>query len=229
MNNVIKKSIASVFLLIFFPLTTFAMSSETYKINADVVGSGGNLGTSESYKLTDTIGQPVIGIGASESYKVKAGFWYMVNYALSLSVDSNTVNLGTITPGTPITGQSILTVTTDSWGGYDLYASQNHSMTHTDAVTTIPDYSCTIGTPCLWSGVGLGFSLTSGTQIESKWGTTPNFKYAAFPLSATNFHTKTGYTSGGDNTTVGYKLDTPATQKSGLYSNIITYTATTKL
>lgn len=224
-----KFKLLLILLLIFAPHISLAMSSETYKINADVVGAGGNLGTSETYKLTDTLGQPVIGIGGSETYNLKAGFWYMVNYALSLSVDSNTVNLGTITPGTPTTGQSILTVTTDSWGGYDLFTSQNHSMMHTDATTTIPDYSCAIANPCLWSGTGLGFTLTSGTQVESKWGSTPNFKYAAFPLSATIFHTKTGYTSGGDQTTVGYKLDTPATQKSGAYSNIITYTATSKL
>lgn len=205
------------------------MSSDNYKINADVFGVAGGEGSSGNYKLTDTVGEPVIGIGQSDNYALQAGFWYMVNYMISLSVDSNTVNLGTITPGTPITGQSIITVATDSWGGYDLLASQNHQMLHTDTITTIPNYACDIASPCLWSGNGLGFSVKSGTGVESKWGTDPNLKYAYFPLADTIFHEKIGYTSGGDATTVEYKLDTPATQRSGNYSNVITYTAMTKL
>jgi len=153
----------------------------------------------------------------------------MVNYYLTLSVDSNTVNLGTMASGTPVTGNSTLGVLTDAWGGYDLYASQNKQMTHTDTVTTIPNFSCAIDDPCLWSGTGLGFTLTDGSQIEAKWGTTPNFEYAYFPLADTLFHTKEDFQSTEDETTIEYKVDVPATQKSGLYSNIITYTAVSKL
>ena len=153
----------------------------------------------------------------------------MVNTAINLTVDSSTVNLGTITPGTPVEGQSVLTVTTDSWGGYDLKVNEDHNMTHTDAVTTISDYSCTIASPCLWSGVGLGFTIKSGTGVDAKWGTNPTYKYAYFPGTSTNFHSKTGFSSGGDATTIGYKVDTAASQKSGQYSSMITYTALTKL
>lgn len=215
--------------LLLFPFSCLAVYSTNYQINADVIGIAGGTGSSESYSLTDTAGEPIIGIGQSDSYQLQAGFWYMVNYVISLQIDSNTVNLGTITPGTPVTGQSLITVTTDSWGGYDLLASQNHSMTHTDTITNIPDYSCSIFSPCLWTGTGLGFTIESGTGVDSKWGTSPNFKYAYLPNSDTIFHEKTGYTSGGDETTVGYKLDVPSTQKSGDYSNIVTYTAMTKL
>lgn len=223
------QNISVIFIILFFPISVLAMSSANYKIDADVIGVAGELGSSTNYKLTDTLGEPVIGIGQSTNYQMQAGFWYMVNFIISLQVDSNTVNLGTLTPGTPVVGQSVLTVTTDSWGGYDLLASQNHQMTHTDTVTTIPNYSCDIANPCLWSGVGLGFTIKSGTGVESKWGITPNFNFAYFPLVDTIFHEKTGYTSGGDVTTVGYELDVTTTQKSGNYSNIITYTAMTKL
>mgnify|MGYP000922264401 CR=1 FL=1 len=218
------------FLILLFPISSLAaMSSSNYKIDADVFGAGGDLGTSGSYKLTDTLGESVVGIGSSGNYKDKSGFWYMVNYYLSLAVDSNTVNLGTITPGVPVEGQSVISVSTDSWGGYDLYAYQNHQMTHSDTFTTIANYSCDIGNPCLWSGVGLGFTVKSGTQVESKWGSSPNFKFAYFPLVSTIFHTKSGFSSSTDQTTVGYKLDVPSTQKSGNYSNIISYIVIAKL
>lgn len=206
-----------------------AMSSTNYRIGADVIGQGGQTGSSDNYKLTDTIGEPVIGIGESENYKSKEGFWYMIGTAISLVVDSDAVDLGTITPGVPITGESTLTVTTDAWGGYDLYVNQNHSMTHSDAVTTISEFSCAISSPCLWTGTGLGFTLKSGTGVDVKWGTSPNYKYAYFSSSSTKFHDKTGYASGGDETIVEYKLDVPSTQKSGNYSNIITYIAMEKL
>lgn len=215
--------------MIVFPTIVFAMGSTNYKINADVIGVGGGLGTSSSYKLFDTAGEPVIGIGQSANYDIKAGFAYMVNYSLSFLVDSNTVNLGTVTPGSSATGQSTLTVTTDSWGGYDILISENHALLHTDAVTTLSDYVCTIASPCLWSGNGFGFTVKSGTGVDAKWGTNPNYKYAGIPGVDTLFHSKTGYTSGGDSTVVGYEVAPPSTQRSGTYSNILTYTATSKL
>jgi hypothetical protein len=205
------------------------MNSERYLINSDVIGTGGGLGTSERYQITDTLGQPVIGIGQGNAYAVQQGFWYTVNYSLSLSIGSTVVDLGSFAPGNPATGQSTLGVTTDSWGGYDLFVRQNHDMTHTDAVTTIPAYSGTISSPVPWSGVGLGFTITSGTNVEAKWGADPNYNYARFPGSDTKIHEKTGYKSGEDDTVVGYKVDAASSQKSGTYSNMITYTATTKL
>lgn len=232
MKNKVNKLIHAGFLMAGLLISSHcyaAMSSETYSINSDVIGSAGDLGTSESFRLTDTLGEPVIGIGQSETFSAQQGFWYMINYSLSMSINSNTVNLGSLTPGIARTGQSIITVTTDSWGGYDIYASENHSMLHSDSVTTLPDYSCFIIAPCVWSGVGLGFTIASGTGVDSKWGSNPNYKYASFPLTPAIIHTKTGYSSGGDNTTIEYKVDAPPTQKSGPYSNIITYTATAKL
>ena len=219
-----------VFLLV-FSLADQALGaySDNYRIEADVIGIAGNSSGSANFNISDTLGQPVIGLGGSTNYKVQDGFWHMVNYSLSLNLDSNDLYLGTVTTGSPITGQTVISVTTDAWGGYDLLTNQNHSMTHTDNVTTISDYACSIGSPCAWSGYGLGFSVISGTSVEAKWGTSPNFNYAAFPLSATIFHSKGGYYSGADQTTVGYKVDVPASQKSGLYSNIIYYTAITKL
>jgi hypothetical protein len=227
MNRVVR--IILVGIVVVFPTAVFAMGSTNYKINADVIGVGGGLGSSSSYKLFDTAGEPVIGIGQSTNYNMKAGFAYMINYSLSFLVDSNTVDLGTVTPGSSATGQSTLTVTTDSWGGYDMLISENHPPLHTNATTTIADYACPIATPCVWSGNGFGFTVKSGTGVDVKWGTVPNYKYAGIPSVDAIFHSKTGYTSGGDMTVVGYKVAPPSTQRSGVYSNILTYTATSKL
>lgn len=218
-----------IFGIFFTPVFLLAATSENYKIDADVISEGGDLGSSESYKLTDTIGEPIIGLGTSETYKTYAGFWNSLITSITLIVDSNNVDLGALTPGTPITGQSSITVNTDAWGGYDLMAEQDKQMTHTDTSTTIPNYSCGIETPCVWSGVGLGFTVKSGTDVEAKWGSDPNYKYAYFPPSPTLIHRKAGFKSGEDATVVEYKVDTATTQKSGIYSNTITYTAMSRL
>ena len=152
------------------PGAVFAMGSANYKIDADVIGASGALGSSTNYKLNDTMGEPVAGIGSSASYKLQQGFQYMVNTGISLTVDSNTQNLGSVNPGSSANGQSTITVITDSWGGYDVLLSENHAMLNTDAVTTIPDYSCAINNPCVWSGNGFGFTVLSGTGVEAKWG-----------------------------------------------------------
>ena len=227
MNNVIK--IIFLITLFVFPISVFAMGSANYKINADAIGTGGSLGASTNYQLSDTLGEPVTGIGSSTNFVAEQGFQYMVSTGISLTIDSNTQNLGTVTPGASATGQSTLTVTTDSWGGYDLLASENHGLLHTDAVTTIPDYASAISAPSTWSGNGFGLTVLSGTGVEGKWGSNPNYAYAAVPTSATVFHTKTGYTSGGDQTVVGYYVAPSSSQKSGTYSNIITYTALAQL
>jgi len=92
MKQLIKYIIAIIFLCA--PVVVFAMGSANYKINADVVGVSGALGSSSNYKLNDTMGEAVAGIGSSASYKLQQGFQYMVNTGISLTVDSNTKNLG---------------------------------------------------------------------------------------------------------------------------------------
>lgn len=204
------------------------MSSGSYKINADSVNFGGAPSGSMTYKMNDTLGEIATGQSASGTYKMNAGFWYMVNTYLTLTVDSHTKDLGSLLPGSPVTGQSTVTVTTDSWDGYVLNVSKDHKMRHTDAATTIDDHNGTITTPLLWqppNNLGFGFTIISGTDIESKWGSSPNFKYSAFPDVATTAHEKNDYKSEADETVIGYKADVLASQKSGAYSCTVTYTA----
>ena len=217
--------------LLCVPLFALAMTDTTYNISVDNIGfAGGEESGDGTYQLTDTVGEPLVGLGTSENYKTQDGFWYMVNNTLALELDSNTKDLGTVTPGTPNTATTVVTVTTDAWGGYELLIRENQQMTHTgDGTTTIADYAGTIAVPTAWSGTGLGFTVTDGSGVAAKWGTAPNNNYAGVPLTNTVFHDKTGYTSGGDDTDVEYKIDVPSTQKSGTYTNTITYTAISKL
>jgi hypothetical protein len=137
-----------------------------------------------------------------------------------------------ITAGASQTALTDIIVRTDA-GGYDLAINQDHNLTHTDTSTTIATLnnpSGTIASPGAWSEgttKGLGFTVTDGSGIEGKWGTTPNFDYAAIPGGATTFHSRTGLLGGTPETnTVQFRLDVPGSQKSGSYSNTATFTAT---
>ncbi len=203
------------------------MQSANYQINADVVSAGGVLSSSADFGLEDTVGESVIGTGSSVNYVLKDGFWQMVNTYLIFTIDADTVNFGALTPGTPLTAQNILTVLTDSWNGYTLSISKNHRLRHTDGSTEIPDHNGTIAVPLAWSApnnLGLGFTVSAGTGVDSKWG--GGSKFAAVPTGTSEvFHTRDGYRSSADQTVVDYKLDVPATQKSGVYAAVVTYTA----
>jgi hypothetical protein len=228
------KLIAKVLILFLFGVFVFKnscqaqMSSGSYKINADSINFGGAPSSSATYKMNDTMGEIATGQSASGTYKMNAGFWYMVNTYLTLTVDSHTKDLGSLLPGSPVTGQSTITVTTDSWDGYSLSVSKDHKMRHTDGTTTIDDHGGSIATPLLWqapNNLGFGFTIISGSGVDSKWGSSPDYKYAAFPDVATAAHTKSDYKSESDETVIGYKADVLASQKSGAYSCTITYTA----
>jgi hypothetical protein len=142
------------------------------------------------------------------------------------------LTLPSVTPGASQTVDSDIVVLTDA-GGYDLAIQQNNNLKHTDNSTTISAISSgDITTPALWTEgatKGLGFTLKSGVSIPAKWGTTPNFKYAAIPGSSTTFYSRTGLSGGAkDAMVMQHRLDVATNQKSGAYTNTVTITATTK-
>lgn len=164
------------------------------------------------------------------------------NRALSLSevtADYSAVNAGiatgqvlpSVVPGVSQVTTNSAVVRTDA-PSYTMSIMENHDLLHTDGTTSIPAVSGTITTPTAWSEgstKGLGFTLTAGSQLETSWGTSPTYNYAALPLTSTTFHSVLGFSGGAANsTTLQYRLDAPTTQKSGSYSNTVTITATLK-
>ena len=152
-------------------------------------------------------------------------------YNAGLAGIVSTQTIPAITPGSSSISSTDVTVRTDG-PGYNLAISQDHNLRHTDLVTTIPAIGGTIGTPAAWvEGVtfGLGFGVTAANGLEAKWGTNPTYAYAAVPSLATAFHARTGYTGGAaEVTSLQWRLDTAAAQKSGSYSNQVTISATVK-
>ena len=151
------------------------------------------------------------------------------DYTAGANALKGAFTLPNVTPGQSQTYAADAIVRTDA-AGYDLYIQSAGLLTHTDGTTTIPAVGANIATPAAWSeGVtkGLGFTVTAGTQLEAKWGTSPNFAYAAVPGLPTIYHTRTD-TNGAaaDTTSLQYRADTAPSQKQGTYKATIIYTAT---
>lgn len=206
----------------------FSSSSTNYSIDDGVTNSFGGSSGSTEYALVDSGGEPFVGTSTSTNYIFNAGYVAQLEHSISLTLDALSVTIPTVTPGTSQTATTVATVYTDA-AGYDLSARQDRDLTLVGGATTISGVPGTIASPAAWTEgttTGFGFTVSAGTSIEPKWGTSPNFNYAAFPTSATVIHSKPGYTNSNNTTTVQYRLDVSGTQAPGTYTNNITYSAT---
>lgn len=162
---------------------------------------------------------------------------------LALTITAGgTVGFGSLTPGTPIAAPAdgtVASVATNAANGYTVGLSDgsgtDSSMIHTDATTAILDYAGTIAVPTSWTGTGVGITLfAADTSKNAKWGTgttynDANNKYAGVPATATTAHTVTGFHASADTSTWGFEIDVPNSQKTGVYSGDVTFTATAVL
>ena len=207
------------------------MSSSTYKLDDAALNSFGGTGNSGNYSLTSSGGEAFIGPGASTTYKFNAGYVAQLDHSITLSLDSLTKTIPAVTPGTSQNASTTVSVFTDA-AGYLLSARYDKPLTHTiSTATTIADNANSIASPGLWSEgstKGFGFTLTSGTNLESKWGTNPAYKYAAFTTTDTTIHDQPSYVNAYDTTVIQYRLDVNPDQLAGSYRDVVTYSAVVK-
>lgn len=209
----------------------FSMSSSTYRLDDAAINSFGGSGSSTNYGLVSSGGEAFIGPGASTTYRFNAGYVAQLEQSITLSLDALTKTIPAVTPNASQNASTTVSVYTDA-AGYLLSARYDRPLTHTvSSGTTIPDVAGTIATPVLWTEgttKGFGFTLTSGSSLDAKWGTTPNFKYSAFTTTDTTIHDKPNYLNAFDNTVVQYRLDVASDQLAGSYQDVVTYSAVVK-
>ncbi len=113
----------SIFLLGFlaFPSISWGvMTSTNYTIFADNIDSGGSFSVSGIYSLQDTAGESPVGSSASSTYEVIGGYQAMDQSALTISVDTATIDLGTLVSGQVATSSAVVSITANASTGYVL-------------------------------------------------------------------------------------------------------------
>jgi hypothetical protein len=222
------------------PGVLFAMGSASYRIDSFSLNAFGGDATSATYGLTGSGGEEFIGLASSASYRVDAGYIAQLTNTISLTLDSLTVTIPNISPGSTGNRPSSQATTqasvfTDAYG-YNLNTSLSQRLTRQGDTTTIPDMTSpagTISTPAAWTELttyGLGFTVT-GTNAQAKWNS--GTSYAAFPAPSASdtIHSPGTYfiSSAPDVSTVHYRLAADATQAAGVYQTVVTYSVTAKL
>ena len=154
--------------------------------------------------------------------------------------NDKTIEFGTITPGTPITQSLTCTVSTNSTNGYTLTTQRNTatatmSKDATHYITDRTNWDPQNPNATLWQthDTGLAFTVYSSTANKNNtwWGTgttydDTNNRYAGIPQTAQSIMTTPTYSATPTETHIGYKLDVPTTQQTGIYSGIVTYQVT---
>lgn len=140
------------------------------------------------------------------------------------AADVTLASLGRITPGVS-SSSGLQVVVQTSAPSYTLN-------TRRYGASGIPSISGTIAAPASWSEgttKGLGFTVAAApTTPDAKWGTNPNYSYAAFPTSSTTFYSRSGYTGGvKDVVTLQMRADVASGTTPGDRSILLDLTGTT--
>ena len=158
---------------------------------------------------------------------------------LSLSINSTTVAIPNLTPGTPVSAISTSTVLTNNSTGFSFSLHRNTagqtlssgSNTITDKTAWAPGANTsTPGNAATYSGTGLAFRVpTANTsacaQATSWWGSDGSPLHAGTNTSATEIANCGSYQAASTSVAISYYLDVPSTQPTGAYTGGVTYTA----
>lgn len=124
-------------------MTAFSvMQSANYEIDFDSVNVGGGYSTSSSYQIQDTTGEVATGNATSTNYEMRAGYQQMNSAYIAINGQS-LVDLGD-SPGivvSNVASSTVVNVTTDSYGGYQLTVRASSSPALTSGAYYFSDYT----------------------------------------------------------------------------------------
>lgn len=232
-------TLASLLILIFAGVAhAQTMSNDAYKIRMGNLNSVSGKSTGDQ-KLNITVGQTGPGLYSGPNYKVRAGFQYISSIIpFRFSVSDIAVTLGTLTPNNPIFRTAILTISNQSAGGYSVTISQNHQLLVPASGAIIPDTTCDSGTcsqtsPAAWTssvvyGWGYRCDLVSGSNYCVSDFSNANYykQFADLSKSESAQTVMTGATGRNQQAQITYKVNIPASQFAGFYTNVVSYIAT---
>lgn len=174
----VQRTIAIALLLTFFfdVNVSFAqvMTSTTYKIQSDSVNFGGGLSNSSNYTSESTFGEVATGESNSTNYGIKAGYQQMVDVYIAMTAAADVVmspDIGGISGGTA-NGSTAVTVTTDSFAGYQLTIVASTSPALHTSTDSFADYVPTGSSDYTFSilSTASAFAFTpEGTDIVQKY------------------------------------------------------------
>lgn len=237
----LKPLIYSFFSLILLTSTTplalaDTLTSPAFEIDMSTINITGGSKSSASFKLTDTVGQTFQGRFDSAGYVLKAGFQYIYTQTpFTFTISNLDLNFGSLISGTPSLLTNLLTVTTGSAYGYTVKTIEDHPLRLNNGVTTIPDTSCDLASPCTQSDAtvwadnaryGFGYNI-QGTDVDIA-DFVNNSYFRPFPVQnldqPATIMSRVGVATNSA-ATVTYKVNISGAQAAGTYQNNLQFIA----
>src|SRR3989344_2369100 len=214
------------------------LKSNNYRIQFGNVNIGGENLESGTYDLSTSIGQSFAEKFSSDGYIVRAGFQYLKSIIpFSFSISDISMDFGTLTPSSPSTQTTNLTVSFGGAGQYIVTGIEETPLQTFNGSNSIPDTSCdggvntcTTSTAKVWTSTskyGFGYNM-SGDDIPADF--TDSTYFRPFPDRSAPASPSTLMTSSNvgrsRQSTVTFKINISSIQPAGTYKSVINFTAT---
>lgn len=215
------------FLLSFLSLTSvveaFPSTSTNYKLEGEF-GIFGGAKTSANYRLTDTGGGFAPGFGDSTNYRSCSGFQCVIAEVprITVTLSSNSINLGTLTTGAVNTGSHTVSVTTNV-GGYTTRVYEDDNLRRgSDDINDVADGAVTAnseeyGLATSEAGRDITQDTSCGSAAYNASGVTTT------PQSVAG-HAGPTYTA--ETTTICYAAAIAGSTPAGTYQQIVYFVTT---
>jgi hypothetical protein len=190
-------------------------TSTSYILSDPIFGESGPYSQSTNFKEKDALGQLVTGVSQSPNFILKSGFEYYSSQSvpsITMTINTNTINFNNILPGTIYKSptNTIITISSNSENGYNLYANQNNNLINSQGDQIPPvnnTATTTIAQPYTSSSnTGLGYNCsTSNSFYQAILADSPQI---FIPLSETSGTTAYDLSGNNNNGTYsgGYTL-----------------------
>lgn len=216
-----------------------SFTSPSYHIDWGNFNMTGGKKTSTNYILTDSVGQNAPGQYDNTGYTLKAGFQYayVQDYKFSFSIDNLDINFGSLVPDIGNTQSNIITISTPSGHGYEIFSLENSPLTNINTNITIPDTTCDSNdcdqtTSGVWTQnntYGFGFNATGDGTSNYFPNTTYFRQFANLKTNETpQIFMSENVPVNNHSAKITYKINIPAVQSSGSYQNNINFIAVPK-
>jgi len=192
MLRIIRYLAATLILLLLIPVAAQGAQSNSanYQVNEVFFGAGGSLDNvcSTTYCAKQSVGETGVGNTKGTAYQAQAGFNTDRTPYIQFVVNTSSINLGVVSPGTPATGNATFKVKTYLAGGY-VVVNASPPPTNNSYTIATPTGSYSSGTEQF--GINL-VANTSPTTFGAAPVQVPGSTYS-FGVAATGYNTSNSY------------------------------------
>jgi hypothetical protein len=219
------------------PVYAADLSGSGYIIKMGTINVVSGPVSNSTYRLNTTVGQTAPGQFETTGYRVSSGFQYSrTNEPFSFSINTESINLGTVIANTFARTNAALTVSGGGVRGYTVKAIENHSLQIGESLSTIPDTICDPKEKCTanhaapWTSptsYGFGYNLSGDNIDQAEFIDQTYFRpFANNQLNQTPIPLMSNPKSvSKTTTTITFQANISPTQGNGLYENSIQFIA----